>query len=737
MNTLLDFLRIEAGRIQAIYEPTELAEFTESLASNFRFLMERAGLRFTIDCEPLPEPVYIDREMWEKIVFNLLSNALKFTFHGGIHVTVRAEDKHAQFIVQDSGTGIPESELPHIFERFHRVAGAKGRTIEGTGIGLALVQELVKLHCGSISVQSEISNGTTFTIAIPFGTHHLPEDKVKVTSYRSPATSRSEAFLEEAFRWLSDGTGGDEQNGARSAAEISRDALDPHQDAHIEKVLLADDNADMREYVRRLLSERYRVITAANGDEALQYAVSELPDLILSDVMMPGLDGFGLLKELRARTETRTIPVVLLSARAGEESRFGGLEAGADDYLIKPFTARELLARVAAHLSMRRRRMEAEAALKESQSTLQSFYDSSPYLMGVIELDGDDIRAVHLNAASAKFLGTDSELAPALSGVQLGIPREIDALWVEHYRQSQIEGQPIRFEYEHPSPHPAGRWLDASVNFLGYRPNGRPRFSFIAKDITERKRNEVLLQTSNEELLRANADLEQFVYSASHDLQEPLRQVAIFSQLLEMEYAGKLDEDASGYFAYCIEGARRMEMLISDLLAYCQAAKKSDSPQEWVSIDKVLETAKQTLSATIAETGAEIRASALPVVRGDSAPLVHLFQNLISNALKYRSKLRPQVSVSAIEEADHWRFSVEDNGIGIPSEFHAQVLASSNGSTIGRNIRARVWGWRSVKRSSNAMGGASGLSPSPGEDQHSSSPYPVRRTSSEGRRMVA
>ena len=674
VNTLLDFSRIEAGRFEAIYEPTELAEFTENLASNFRTLMERASLSFIIDCESLPELVYVDREMWEKIVFNLLSNALKFTFNGEISVTLRAEGKHAQLTVRDSGTGIPEAELPHVFERFHRVAGAKGRTIEGTGIGLALVQGLVKLHCGSISVQSEISKGSTFAVTIPFGKQHLPADRVITTNHNSPIAPRSEAFLQEAFRWLSDRTAGDGLNEAQSAADISQDALDSDQDAKLEKVLVADDNADMRDYVKRLLSERYRVVTASDGEQALKSAIAELPDLILSDVMMPGLDGFGLLKELRARTDTRTIPVVLLSARAGEESAVGGLEAGADDYLIKPFTARELLARVSAHLSMRRRRLEAQSALKESQSTLQSFYDSSPYPMGVIELDGDNICAIHLNAASATFLGTHSTSGVAPGGTQLGTPPEITAIWVKHYQQSQIEGHPIRFEYLHPSPGPVGRWLDASVNFLGYSPNGRPRFNSIAIDITGRKTNEQLLQRSNEELLRANADLEQFAYSASHDLQEPLRQVAIFSQLLEMEYASKLDGNASEYLAYCVEGARRMEMLIKDLLAYCQAAKKSDSPQEWVSVDAVLERAKKTLFTTIAETEAEIRTSALPVVCGDSAPLVHLFQNLISNALKYRSELKPQVIISAVKDAGYWRFSVEDNGIGIPPEFHAQVF---------------------------------------------------------------
>ena len=468
--------------------------------------------------------------MWEKIILNLLSNALKFTFEGGVTVAVKADGPFARVTVRDTGTGIPASELPHIFERFHRVSGAMGRTIEGTGIGLALVQELVNLHRGSITVESEVSKGTTFTVTIPFGTEHLPKDKVRKVEASRSTTAEADAFVAEALRWLSDSMAQTGRGGARPPVD-ALDGVNRPAGARMERVLLADDNADMREYVRRLLGERYQVVTASNGSEALQSAVTDPPDLILSDVMMPGLDGFGLLKELRARAETKTIPVILLSARAGEESRVDGLGAGADDYLIKPFTARELLARVAAHLAMRKRRMEAEEGLKESQATLQSFYDSSSFLMGVVELAGDEIVTVYCNTATAEVFrcGGHLESRPERNS---GIPAAIKALWVKHYRQSQAENRTVRFEYEHPRS--AGAcWLNASVKFLGYGPGSRPRFSFIAEDITERRRNEALLQQSNEELRRANADLEQFAYSASHDLQEPLRQVAIYSELLE------------------------------------------------------------------------------------------------------------------------------------------------------------------------------------------------------------
>src|SRR5581483_662510 len=180
VNSLLDFSRIEAGRMQACYEPTDLGQFSVEIASSFRSVIERAGLRLDISCVDLGVPVHIDRDMWEKILLNLVSNAFKFTFEGTIAVSVRpAEDgRFALVQVADTGIGISSDELPRLFERFHRVEGAEGRSFEGSGIGLALVQELVKLHGGQISAESEPAVGTTFTVTLPFGQKHLPPDRV-------------------------------------------------------------------------------------------------------------------------------------------------------------------------------------------------------------------------------------------------------------------------------------------------------------------------------------------------------------------------------------------------------------------------------------------------------------------------------------------------------------------------------------------------------------------------------
>jgi len=357
VNSLLDFSRIEAGRTRASFGPTDLSAFTAALVSSFRSAMDRAGLRLELHCPPLPQAVHVDREMWEKIVLNLVSNAFKFTFEGMISVEVRqtSDGAAAELVVRDTGTGIPAAELPRLFERFHRIEGARGRTFEGSGIGLALVHELVKLHGGTIEVASELGRGSSFTVRLPFGTAHLPRERVATAA--SPSTgSGAEAYVLEALRWLPHALGDIALTGAPAAAPAP-DAV--RGDGAF--IILADDNTDLRDYVRRLLEhEGYRVEAVADGEAALAAVRRRRPDLIVSDVMMPRLDGFGLLRALRQDEALRELPIVLLSARAGEDARVEGLDAGADDYVSKPFSARELLARVRANLQSARVRKQAE-----------------------------------------------------------------------------------------------------------------------------------------------------------------------------------------------------------------------------------------------------------------------------------------------------------------------------------------------------------------------------------------
>ncbi|HZT99357.1 MAG TPA: ATP-binding protein [Ktedonobacteraceae bacterium] len=377
VNMLLDFSRIEAGRAEAIYEPTDLASLTADLTSTFRSVVESAGLRLIVDCPPLPELFYVDRDMWEKIVLNLLSNAFKFTFAGEIRVQLHLVDEHVELTVADTGVGIAETEQPHLFERFYRVRGVRARTGEGSGIGLSLVQELVRLHGGTIAVSSKIGQGTTFTVRLPGGRAHLPAERIETTRTLTSAAVGSAPYVEEALRWLPETVRVPTAMGVEEhllqdlprAKALARNGLSSA------RLLIVDDNADMCDYLTHLLSPFYILQTVADGATALSLARSWSPDLILADVMMPGLDGFALLTALRADARTSAVPVILLSARAGEEATIEGLRAGANDYLVKPFSARELLARVEAQLEIARLHQQLVDYAREAEEARQHLHD--------------------------------------------------------------------------------------------------------------------------------------------------------------------------------------------------------------------------------------------------------------------------------------------------------------------------------------------------------------------------
>lgn len=453
VNALLDFSRIEAGRIQASYEPTDLAAYTVDLASTFRSAIEKAGLKFTVDCVASSQPAYIDRDMWEKIVLNLLSNAFKFTFTGEIAVTLGEDEGSFELSVQDTGEGIAEAEQPRLFERFHRIRGMRSRTHEGTGIGLALVRELVRLHGGDIDVSSEEGRGSRFAVRIPKGSAHLPVERVGVSGASSPRTALSDAFVKEALRWIPEETTF-RDNDDRPDAEFDRliddeGATPPSQlgDVMRATVLVVDDNADMREYVRRLLASDYEVEVAGDGVAALEQIRLHTPDLVLTDIMMPRLDGVGLLARLRADTRTRTLPVIVLSARAGEESRVDGLAAGADDYLVKPFSAHELQARVRSQLQMARIRRDTEERLRASEARLSAEADA---LTRLNELSSQLWRRRNLDegldemlAATIELLGADKGNVQLLDGdrqiLKIVAQRGFDQEFLDFFREVSTE----------------------------------------------------------------------------------------------------------------------------------------------------------------------------------------------------------------------------------------------------------------------------------------------------------
>ncbi|MFI6922348.1 SpoIIE family protein phosphatase [Nonomuraea spiralis] len=400
VNTLLDFSRIEAGRMQARYEPVDLAAVTADLASVFRSAIDKAGLDFRVDCPPLARPVCIDRGMWEKVVLNLLSNALKFTFEGSITVTVGERDGHAVVTVADTGIGVPADEVPRLFERFHRIESARSRSDEGSGIGLALVQELVGLHGGTITADSAEGRGTVFTLRLPFGADHLPAGSLVPARDAEAITAGAEPFVQEALRWLPE----DDTTEGAAASDVPAAGGSPAPgDGASARVLIADDNRDMREYLVRLLrGAGYQVTAVGDGLAALDAVHAGAPDLVVSDVMMPRLDGLALVAALRADRRTAGVPVLLLSARAGQESSIEGLAAGADDYLVKPFSAAELLARARANVELARMR-------NHHARWRNAMIDSLQEAFFVTDEDG---AVIEINSAFTDILGYGPEGLP-------------------------------------------------------------------------------------------------------------------------------------------------------------------------------------------------------------------------------------------------------------------------------------------------------------------------------------
>jgi PAS domain S-box-containing protein len=478
VNTLLDFARAEAGRATTQFTPVDLGDLTRDLVSNFRSAFGKAGLTLDVDIGDLGGPVGVDPGMWEKIVLNLLSNAFKFTLEGGVRVALAIHGDEIELSVADTGVGIPEEHLPRVFDRFHRIENQKGRTHEGTGIGLALVSDLAALHDGRAEASSTVGTGSTFRV-------HIPVRRMSEAAggpERPLASRASYAFVAEALRWLPEHL---EEEGA--CLPTARPCI-----------VLADDNADMRSYVARILDEAgYDVVVTGDGEAALQAIRRVLPALVLSDVMMPRLDGFELIAALRADPATASLPVILLSARTGEEAQIEGLGSGADDYITKPFASRELVARIQATISHSQQRADMLQQAESSARSLRLVADALPALVSYIDREE---RYRFSNQAYIDWFGRDA------TGQSM---REVlgDAAYemVRPYIDRALSGERLTYEANIPYRDGGDRNVEAT-----YVPDldahGQTRgFYVLVYDMTERLRKDAALAES-ERRFREMAD---------------------------------------------------------------------------------------------------------------------------------------------------------------------------------------------------------------------------------------
>jgi len=641
VNTLLDFARIEAGRTQASYQPTDLSALTADLASNFRSACERAGLRLVVDCEPALAPLHVDREMWEKIVLNLLSNAFKFTFEGEIALRIRDAGSGIDLTVSDTGTGIPPDELPRMFERFHRVENARGRSHEGSGIGLALVSELVRLHGGSIGVESELGHGTTFLVKIPKGTAHLPAERLRASPVASSPSlaNGAEAYVAEALEWL----------------PATSEAAAPRPD--LPRVLLADDNADLREYARRLLSEHYEVHVVADGQAALEAARQLRPELIVSDVMMPRLDGFGLIREVRADPQLRATPIILLSARAGEESRIEGLDRGADDYLVKPFSARELLVRAGTLIRSAELRRRAE----EARAQFETLLNEAP--LGVILID-EDFRVAAVNPIALPLIGETELIGRDFDAVVHAAWLAPDAAEItRRFRHTLRSGEPqvvpefiARRKDRHVMEY--YEWQVSRIPLPGGRRGVVCYFRDISRTVLAR-----------EALREADSRKDEFLATLSHELRNPL--APLRSSLEIVKRLASAPPNASAALAIMDRQMSHLVRLVDDLLEVSRITRgQVELRREQVRLDAAIRSAIET-SEPLIRAGNHRLIVSFPdeplLLDADPVRLAQIFGNLLNNAAKYMEK-GGQIEISARRDGEEAVVTIRDSGDGIAPE---------------------------------------------------------------------
>ncbi|HZL20011.1 MAG TPA: ATP-binding protein [Polyangia bacterium] len=673
VNALLDFARIEAGRLEAAYEPTDLPALTRELTGAFRSAIEAAGLRLTVNVPQLPGPSYVDRDMWEKIVLNLLSNALKFTFRGEIAVALRADGDRVELTVADTGVGVPAAELPRLFERFYRVRGTESRTHEGTGIGLALVQELAHLHGGTVSATSAVGRGTTFAVRIPNGGPHLTRGRTAPGAALVSTAQGATAFVEEAKRWLpprvptigSIGTGAAGPTAAGTSVEVRGD---------LPRLLLADDNADIRQYVSRILGDSWQVEAVADGEAALQAARTRRPDLVLSDVMMPKLDGFGLVRALREDPSTSDLPIILLSARAGEDATTEGLGRGANDYLVKPFSSRELIARAAAQLERARAQQIIKKSVETERRRLHSFLMEAPAAIAILR--GPRLIFELVNERCYAIFGPREVTGkPAREALpELG-PQGLWDLLDRVYET----GEPFlatefaaRFQADLAGgPSDAERrfnWVAQPTHDETGRIDGVLVFAVEVTDQTTARRQVEVARANEHELRRAaeqgSRAKDEFLAMLGHELRNPLAPIVTALHLMRL----RGDDRTLKERAVIERQVSHLTRLVDDLLDVSRITRgKIELKTKTIELSEAVARAIEMASPIVEQRQHRLTLNVPPhglALRADPVRLAQVIANLLTNAAKY-TEGKGTIAVGAAHEDGQVVLRVRDSGIGI------------------------------------------------------------------------
>ncbi len=658
VNSLLDFSAREARHTTVHYQLTDLAAFTKGIAGAFEHAMKEADLRLLIDCPPLPTPVCVDRDMWEKIILNLLSNAYKYTQQGEVHVSLRQTDGVLHLLVRDTGQGIPEADAPKVFDRFHRVGGAQSRTHEGTGIGLALVREFARLHAGEVEVRSTIGAGSTFHVWLPV--RLSADEKVygHMPSVAEPMHTQS--YLAEAAHWNLPIEGLSEVQAA-GASEGARPII-----------LLADDNLDMREYITRLLQTHYDVTSVGDGQAALDAIRRRRPNLVLTDVMMPNINGLELLRLLRSDQALQAIPVILLTAQAGEDSRVSGFDLRADEYLVKPFSARELLARIASQLRMVEIRQQCSAqqaqllALAQQEAWLKTLLDVIPSPLFWVDQQSGTIKLC--NAAGftlARLLGTSEQLALGLQHTFTLVDRQGASLTeaAHPFAIARTGGTFEGVETKMRSPNgPMDFLVDAQPIAAGT--SDTPTVLVCLREVTN-------MVQAKERLASLVDARDEFLALASHELRTPLTSLMLQTQLALRKAAVRplAPEKMVSLLHLTLAQLNRLNALVDDMLdiGRIDGGKlllRREHFELGSIVQEVVERLRDDLERSVPSLKLEIQAA----VQGhwDQFRIEQVVTNLLTNAARYGAGSPVRVLVGM--QGHSAVVTVQDEGPGIAQE---------------------------------------------------------------------
>jgi PAS domain S-box-containing protein len=689
VNSLLDFSRIEAGRVQATYVPVDLARLTTNIASVFESAMEKGGLAYTLDLQPMSQPTYVDRDMWEKIVMNLVSNAFKFTLEGSVTVSLREHGAMARLSVRDTGSGIAEAELPRVFERFHRIEGASGRSMEGSGIGLALIQELVRLHGGTMSASSVLGLGTEFIVEIPLGHAHLPTERIAAAQGEAPRMST--AFVEEALRWLPDADTNDvEHTPAPTGSPLQPESARP-------RILIADDNSDMRAYLKSLLDPYAEVLVCGDGEAAFAQLQADPPDLLLSDVMMPKLDGFGLIARIRADEALHQLPVMLLSARAGEEAKVEGLQAGADDYLVKPFSTNELLARVRRQVVLARQRQQQQREAANRNAYVRSLMDASPAILWTTDAAG---QCTYLSKRWYDFTGRSTEQDLGTGWLENLHPDDLQRA-TDIFLEASASRSSFSMDYRLRRRDGEYRWcIDAGMPHEDEA--GEPAgFVGTVIDIHDR----ILLQEDQQrlatELTEKNRLQSEFLFTLAHELRNPLAPIRSGLDVLRTSPTGGVASEIQQVMRRQVD---HIVHLVDDLLDLARLTQgKLTLQRDSVPLADVVKDAIDMSMPLIGAAQHALTVS-LPeppiVLHIDRHRIAQVISNLLNNAAKYTPP-GGRIALDAHLEPGKLAIVVTDNGIGIDAallpvvfDLYAQAPAgegmAQGGLGVGLNLVQRM-----------------------------------------------